>query len=80
MDTLVKKARVAGLLYVLMGIPAPFSLIYLPSKLIVPGNAAATSDNVLRSQTLFRFGILGELTSAVFSSCWQWPSIACSAT
>lgn len=65
MDTLVKKARVAGVLYVLMGIPAPFSLIYLPGKLIVPGSAAATADNILRSQTLFRFGILGELTSAV---------------
>src|SRR5574341_984313 len=37
-------ARVAGLLY-LMGLPAPFGLIYVPSRLIVSGDAAATAAN-----------------------------------
>lgn len=60
-----RDARIAGLLYVLMGFPAPFSLIYLPRKLIVPGNAAATANNVLASEMLFRIGILAELVSAV---------------
>lgn len=61
-----KTARVAGLLYPLMGIPAVFSLIYLPSKLIVPRNAAATANNILASQMLFRLGIVAELIAAVF--------------
>lgn len=65
MDALVKQARVAGVLYALMAIPAPFGLMYVPGKLIVSGNAAATADNVLRSQMLFRAGIMGELTSAI---------------
>ena len=65
MHPTVKAARVAGLLYLLMGLPAPFALIYLPGKLIVRGEAAATANNILGSQMLFRLGIVAELTSAV---------------
>ena len=65
MHPTVKAARVAGLLYLLMGLPAPFALIYLPGKLIVRGDAAATANNILGSQMLFRLGIVAELTSAV---------------
>ena len=39
-----KAARVAGVLYLLMAISAPFALIYIPSKLVVPGDATATAD------------------------------------
>src|ERR1700704_196841 len=49
--------RFAGLLYVLMSIPGFFALIYVPSKLIVHGNAAATASNIAASETLFRLGI-----------------------
>jgi hypothetical protein len=60
-----KAARVAGVLYVLMGLTAPFTLIYLPGKLIVPGNATATASNVLASEMLFRIGIVASLISSV---------------
>jgi hypothetical protein len=60
-----RTARVAGLLYLLMGIPAPFSLIYIPRTLIVPGNATATANNILAHEMLFRFGIASELLSSV---------------
>jgi hypothetical protein len=50
---------------VLMGLPAPFTLIYLPRKLIVPGNATATASNVLASEMLFRIGIVAALLSSV---------------
>ncbi len=40
MDTLDRQARTAGWLYLLLVIPGPFVLIYLPSKLIVRGDAA----------------------------------------
>jgi hypothetical protein len=36
-------------------------MIYVPSKLIVDGNAAATANNISASETLFRLGIAGEL-------------------
>jgi len=57
--------RSAGLLYILMGIPAPFALLYLPGKLIVPGNAAATADKIAASETLFRLGIAAQLFSQI---------------
>jgi hypothetical protein len=53
--------RFAGLLYVLMSISGVFALIYVPSKLIVPGNATATANNILASEMLFRLGIAGNL-------------------
>ncbi len=65
MHPTVRAARIAGVLYVLMGAPAPFALIYLPAKLIVRGDAAATANNILASQMLFRLGIVAELISAV---------------
>ena len=60
-----RDARIAGLLYILMALPAPFALIYLPAKLIVRGDANATANNVLAHETLFRAGIFGELFNGV---------------
>ena len=60
-----KAARVAGLLYLATCIPAPFSLLYVPGKLIVAGNAAATAKNILASEGMFRLGIAGQLVSAI---------------
>jgi hypothetical protein len=61
MSTLDKAARIAGGLYLSMVVTGPFSLIYVPSKLIVRGNATATAANVMAHETLFRFGIVGDL-------------------
>jgi hypothetical protein len=61
MNSIKKQARVAGLLYLLASIPAPFALIYVPSKLIVFGDATATANHVRASETLFRLGIASEL-------------------
>jgi hypothetical protein len=60
-----KAARIAGAIYLLMCLTAPFSLIYIPAKLIVRGDAAATASNILTHETLFRVGIVGELFGAV---------------
>ncbi len=65
MTSTKKAAKVAGLLYLLMGIPAAFALMYVPGKLIVRGDAAATANKVLASPMLFRFGVVAELISAV---------------
>jgi len=56
MHPTVEAARVAGLLYLLMGIPAAFSMMYVPGTLIVPGDEAATANNILVAETLFRLG------------------------
>src|SRR2546423_7835628 len=57
--------RFAGLLYILMSIPGFFAMVYVPSKLIVHGNAAATANNIAASEMLFRFGIVAQLISQV---------------
>jgi hypothetical protein len=38
-----------------------FGLIYVPSTLIMPGDATATADHVRASETIFRLGIASEL-------------------
>jgi hypothetical protein len=53
--------RFAGSLYLLASLVGFFAMMYVPSKLIVHGNAAATASNILASETLFRLGIAGEL-------------------
>jgi Domain of unknown function (DUF4386) len=61
MKPIKQQARFAGLLYLLASIPAPFALIYVPSKLIVSGDVTATANHVRASETLFRLGIASEL-------------------
>ena len=63
MDSTRKTARLAGLLYLLSSIPGAFALLYVPEKLVVTGNAAATADRIRASATLLRMGIGAELLS-----------------
>ncbi len=53
--------RFAGLLYVLTSMVGFFAMGYVPDHLIVHGNAAATASNIAAHETLFRFGIAGQL-------------------
>ena len=64
-----KAARVAGAVYLSMALVAPFSLIYIPSTLIVRGNATATANNILAHEALFRLGIVADLISSVIFVC-----------
>jgi Domain of unknown function (DUF4386) len=61
-----KTARLAGLLYLVVVITGVFGLLYVPSKLIVWDNAATTFTNIAGSETLFRLGILSNLTCYTF--------------
>jgi hypothetical protein len=56
-----KDARRAGVLYLLMGVIAPIGLLYVPGKLIVAGDAAATADRLRASEWVLRLGIGSEL-------------------
>jgi hypothetical protein len=56
------RARIAGVLYLMLPF-APFGLLYVPSRLIVSGDPAATASNIMASETLFRLGIVSNLLS-----------------
>jgi hypothetical protein len=61
MNEIQRQARLAGWLYLLVGISAPFGLVYVPGRLIVSEDATATADHIRAAEALFRFGIGSEL-------------------
>jgi len=65
MNSLKKTARIAGLLYVLMSIQAPIALIYVPSHIMIEGNAAATTNNIHVHEFLFRLSIISQFISTI---------------
>ena len=65
MRTIKQQARFAGLLYMVVGVIAPIGLLFVPSKVIVSGDATATADRIRASESLFRLGIAGELIPQV---------------
>ena len=69
MHPIVKQARIAGAIYLSMVLTAPFSLIYVPSKLIVRGDATATAEKILAHETMFRLSTLAELVGQVIFIC-----------
>ncbi len=61
MNSNKKTARVAGFLYLLVIVFGMFALMYVRPSLIVPGDAAATANNILGSESLFRLGVVSDL-------------------
>jgi hypothetical protein len=62
---LSKKARIAGILYILASAVGYLRLIYISDALIVNGNAAATANNIATHETLFRWGVVSYLLASV---------------
>lgn len=58
-------ARLAGGLHLSMVPLGVFSFVYVPSALIVRGNAAATWHNIAASEWLFRAGIASHILSQI---------------
>ena len=69
MHPLKKAARIAGAIYASMVVTGPFGLIYVPTKLIVRGDATATASNILAHETMFRLAILADLVGQVIFIC-----------
>jgi len=65
MNSAHNPGRVAGFWYLLLCLVGPLRLIYIPSKLFVHGNAAATVNNIAAHEWLFRFGIVSDLVCGV---------------
>jgi len=53
--------RVAGFIYLLLVVLAPFRLIYIPSALYVRGIATSTANNIANHELLFRLGMVSDL-------------------
>jgi hypothetical protein len=57
-------ARAAGFLYLLV-VPLGIFGMLVSSRLIVPGNAAATASNIMASESLFRLSIVSDLLASL---------------
>lgn len=57
-------ARLAGALYLVPMFLGPFSMMYVPSVVLVAGDAAATSAHLAASEGLFRLGLASD--AAIF--------------
>ena len=66
MSSIKGTARVAGLMYLGMGLPAPMNLLYLPDHFMVAKDAAATANNIAAEEFTYRIGILAGLVSLIF--------------
>jgi len=55
-----KTARLAGLLWLLMFVAGPIAQI-IRDKLFVPGDMAATANNIMANEFLFRLGFVSDL-------------------
>jgi hypothetical protein len=56
-----RTARIAGLLYVLMIPLGPLGIMYVPTALVVAGDAAATAQNIMANIGMFRLSIVTAL-------------------
>lgn len=62
-----RTSRVAALLWMLVGVTTAFSLIYVRPRLIVSRDAAATVNNIIAFESLFRASIASSILSNIFS-------------
>ena len=60
MNSLNRTARMVGVLYLAITFIAPFSMLYIPSVLFVPADAALTASHIRSSEGLFRMGIASD--------------------
>lgn len=60
-----RTARLAGGLYLALAPFGFFGILYVPSMLLVPGDPAATSRNILTSEWLFRSGTVSHLINQI---------------
>jgi len=59
-------ARIAGFLYLLVGIFGGFAEGYVEPKMYVAGNAASTVGNIVANAGLVRLGVVADLLDATF--------------
>lgn len=75
MDPPKRSARIAGLWYLAMALSGPIGIMYVPSKILVAGDATATATNIATHALLLRVGIL---SSFVCQICFVFLVLALS--
>src|SRR5215212_10332735 len=65
-------ALLAGIGLLIMAIAAPFAELYVYPKLIVPGNAAETVQNIMANRVLFTAGMFGYLIAFLCDVLVAW--------
>jgi Domain of unknown function (DUF4386) len=65
-------ARIAGVLFLLSMVAGAFGEAYVPSKLLVSGDAAATARNINSFSSLFRLSFASYLVEAVCDIALAW--------
>ena len=61
MMSIKTNGRIAGIFYLVLIVSGIFSLLYVPSKLLVGYSSIETQKNILENLFLFKFGILGDI-------------------
>src|ERR1700693_3080934 len=64
------KARMAGVCQLMEAVTAATGQVFIPGKLVVAGNAAATAANILGHQRLFWLGFVLSLIGVAFHIAW----------
>lgn len=66
MKTNLQAARKAGLLFLATALTSAFHFLYVRPSIFVPKNAAATFQNLIAHESLFRIGIISVVISQIF--------------
>jgi hypothetical protein len=64
-----RTARIAGALYLLLALTAPFGILYVPAKVLIPGDPTTTARALRAAESLVRAGIASELFHQVVAIC-----------
>jgi hypothetical protein len=56
-----QKARIAGLLYLVIIVCGAFAEAFVRQRLVVPGDAAMTAANILAQEQIYRLGFVADL-------------------
>jgi hypothetical protein len=64
MESPKRLARIAGILYLVVGIFGGFAIGYVNPKVYVPGDAATTAANMVANSGLVRIGVVADLLQA----------------
>ena len=71
-STAQRYAKTAGILFLVSMAAGFLGELYIPSKIVVSGDATATANNVIASSSLFRLGFATYLVEAVCDIALAW--------
>ena len=64
-------ARIGGILYLINIVFGIFAIAYVADTIIVQGNAAATAQNIVSHEMLYRLGITAHIIILLTNVPWR---------